>query len=182
MKNKVRRHFIKICIIQLFIISYLIYLSPKSEEPLTIFKATGCSFPPPITFYPLGRLGNLISSYANFIVLSRELGYQLVLPEKFKQNMGKTFKNVTFPQSEGETRAIASCNSSLYKSFVIFETLDEFLYTWEKCRSEGSTSCILSTSGNPTPVKIMAGHNVRDFLTLLKSSYPLSARGPPGRH
>ena len=174
MKNKVERHIIiKICIIQLFIISYLIYLSPKSIKPLTIFKAIGCSFPPSITFHPLGRLGNLISSYANFIVLSRELGYQLVLPEKFKQNMGKTFKNVTFPQSEGETRAIASCNSSLHESFVIFETLDEFLYTWEQCRSGGSTSCILSTSGNQVPVKIMAGHNVSDLLTHLKSSYPL---------
>ena len=176
MKNKVGRHVIKICIIKLFIISYLIYLSPKSKKPLTIFKATGCSFPPPITFYPLGRLGNLISSYANFIVLSRELGYQLVLPEKFKRNMGKTFKNVSFPQSEGEN------NSSLYESFVIFETLDEFLNTWEKCRSGGFTSCIPSTSGNQAPVKIMAGHNVSDLLTHLKSSYSLSAREPSRRH
>ena len=174
MKNKLRRHVIRLCII--YIISYIIYLSPKSKKPQTIIKATDCSFPPPITFYPLGRLGNLISSYANFIVLSRELGYQLVLPEKFKQNMGKTFKNVTFPQSEGET------NSSLYESFVIFETLDEFLYTWEECRSGGSTSCILSASGNQAPVKIMAGHNVSDLFTHLKSSSPLSVRWPPGRH
>ena len=70
----------------------------KYEYYTKLIQSNPCDTHPGITFEAHGRLGNWMSSYANFIILSQEFGYQLYLPARFKQNLGGTFKNVTFPQ------------------------------------------------------------------------------------
>jgi hypothetical protein len=59
-----------------------------------------CPLFPIATFEPVGRLGNHISSYANFIAMQWIFGYQLYLREDFKKDMKSVFKNVTFPTVE----------------------------------------------------------------------------------
>ena len=63
----------------------------------TLAYSDGCPKSPISTFDPVGRLGNIFSSYANYIAIQWQLGYRLYLPARAKAELAAILENVTFP-------------------------------------------------------------------------------------
>ena len=118
-----------------------------------IWKPNGCPTFPIATFKQIGRLGNLISSYANFIAMDWEFGIKLFLNKSVKKKLQEVFKNVTF----------FIHNEKCNLKFKFLKNLDPFLEKQIQCkhsRNDNMIPCLPSELGKIQNIWVDLGHNV----------------------
>ena len=133
-------------------------LSPKRAAAAVISRNGSCPNFPIATFQCIGRLGNIISSYANFIVMDWELGLKLHLPRCAKSAMQKVFQNVTFPIYDEKCKL----------RFHRLDNLDPFVGDQVKCKysrmgagEDGSSiPCLPTNLRKILNIKVHPRHNV----------------------
>ena len=130
-------------------------LSPKRAAAVVISKNGSCPYFPIATFNCVGRLGNIISSYANFIVMDWEFGPKLHLPRCSKSAMQKVFQNVTFPVYDKK------CKLRFHK----LSNLDPFVGDQVKCKYArmgvcSAIPCLPNNLGKIRNIKVHPRHNV----------------------
>ena len=131
-----------------------------------LFDDLGCPLFPIATFPTLGQLGNRMSSYANFIALQWQFGYQLYLTQKFKENLQTVFENVTFPTLE----SIEHCRidgwysvAPLWSGNVKYKKRHEMNILIDNiidCEEKKMDSCLPADSGKILNIYIKHSHNV----------------------
>ena len=129
-----------------------------TEKPSDIFlKHTPqrCPTGPISTFDSVGRLGNIFSSYANYIAIQWELGYKLHLPTKAYRQLTPLLRNVSFPTAQ----RLKKCK---IKNWYKQQKLEVFYKDLKKCMKTGMTKqqCLPSFNGQVKNIKISPGHNV----------------------
>ena len=130
----------------------------------TLAYSDGCPKSPISTFDPVGRLGNIFSSYANYIAIQWQLGYRLYLPARAKAELAAILENVTFP-------TISSLRKCGITNWHKQRRLEDFFNTVQSCekkrtanklldKSSTSKTCLPVSAGKIKNIKISPGHNV----------------------
>ena len=136
----------------------------------TLLYDDGCRKSYISTYDSVGRLGNIFSSYANYIAIQWELGYKLHLPDKVKDLLEQSLENVSFP-------GISSVRKCRLQRWHKQKKLEVFYSQVKKCEAEktqmgdindNKLGCLPNSYGRIMNIKISPGHNVGNKLFFLR--------------
>jgi hypothetical protein len=167
--------FLSLCAVSIILMFYsMVNITDRAvvEDKLTV-DAKRCPISPIATLQHMGRLGNHISSYANFIAMQWQFGYQLYLPEDLKNKLQNVFKNVTFPTIE----SISHCKTlhwysmsplSLWSGSAMnkkpVKEMNDIIKNMHDCVTKNKMdkhSCLPSAFGKALNIHMHYDHNVR---------------------
>ena len=97
-----------------------------------------------------------MSSYANLIAFSWQLGYRPYLPVVVKQTLEEIFENVAFPTVDFDYLGDEKC-----MAVYVIKDIEPFSEKLFNCDMENQELCLPSAFERTLNLKIVKNHNVR---------------------